>query len=287
MEKQIKSDSVENVDEMAQAIVLDSYFFETPLELETAIKIAVKETDVVLDIGCGIAPMNYFRPKFHLMVEPWKEYSDILTHRYSGDKSILIIRTGALEALRELADNSVDSIFLLDVIEHLEKEIGQQVIIETERVAREQIVIFTPLGFMPQHVEDSDTDGWGLGGNSVQEHLSGWEPEDFGREWSFYICEGFHSVDFKNNPLEQAYGAFYVIRNFKEKITSTPEKFSDFRRMLPSEIEAQGLKVELQRAECKYEILQNDYNAIHDSRVMKSVRKFKKFLGITGVSKYK
>lgn len=276
MEKQIKSDSTENT---TQTTVLDSYFFDTPLELETAIKIAVKETDVVLDIGCGIAPMNYFRPKLHLMVEPWKEYSDILTHRYSGDKSILIIRTGALEALRELADNSVDTIFLLDVIEHLEKEIGQQVIIETERVAREQIVIFTPLGFMPQHVESGEVDGWGLGGNSVQEHLSGWEPEDFGKEWSFYICEGFHSVDFKNNPLEQTYGAFYAIRNFKEKTTSTPEKFSDFRRMLPSEIE-------VQRLNSRIEILENtriQYEDLLNSRGMKCinlVRKVKTFFGI-------
>ena len=278
MEKQIKSDFIENVDGIAQTTVLDSYFFDTPLELETAIKIAVKETDVVLDIGCGIAPMNYFRPKLHLMVEPWKEYSDILTHRYSGDKSILIIRTGALEALRELADNSVDSIFLLDVIEHLEKEIGQQVIIETERVAREQIIIFTPLGFMPQHVESSDTDGWGLSGNSVQEHLSGWEPKDFSNEWSFYICENFHNVDFKNEPLEKTYGAFYAIRNFKEKVTSIPNKISDFRRMLPSEIEVQRLNAQV----AQLEDIRIQYEVLLSSRGMKCinfVRKAKALLG--------
>lgn len=287
MEKQIKSDSVENVDGIAQATVVDSYFFGTPLELETAIKIAVKETDVVLDIGCGIAPMNYFRPKLHLMVEPWKEYSDILTHRYSGDKSILIIRTGALEALRELADNSVDSIFLLDVIEHLEKEIGQQVIIETERVAREQIVIFTPLGFMPQHVESGEVDGWGLGGNGVQEHLSGWEPEDFGREWSFYICEGFHSVDFKNDPLEQTYGAFYAIRNFNEKATYVPGKISDFRRLLPSEVEAQKLREELQQIMYDKEVIQNNYNSLYNSRGVRLINSFKKLLAFIGITRYK
>ena len=198
------------------------YYFSTAIELLTTVEKTVRETEVVLDIGCGISPMNYFRPKLHLMVEPWKEYSDILAYRHSGDKSIIIIRTGALEALRQFADNSVDSIFLLDVIEHLEKEEGRLTIIESERVAREQIVVFTPLGFMPQHMEDNQSDGWGLGGRTVQKHHSGWEPEDFSAAWSFYICRDFHSIDFKGERLEQNYGAFYAIRNFDDKTIPAP-----------------------------------------------------------------
>ena len=231
------------------------HYFNTPVELLAAVEKSVKETEVVVDIGCGIAPMNYFRPKLHLMVEPWKEYSDILAYRHSGDKSVIIIRTGALEALRQLADNSVDSIFLLDVIEHLEKEVGRQVIIESERVAREQIVIFTPLGFMPQHMESSQADGWGLGGSTVQEHRSGWEPEDFSAAWSFYICKDFHSVDFKGERLEQTYGAFYAVRNFEAKVISTPEKMPDFRRSLPSEQEVERLQGELQQSKVTHDAL--------------------------------
>lgn len=263
------------------------YYFETATELLSAVEKTVRETDVVVDIGCGIAPMNYFRPKLHLMVEPWKEYSDILAYRHSGDKSVIIIRTSALESLCQLADNSVDSIFLLDVIEHLEKEVGRQVIIESERVAREQIVIFTPLGFMPQHMESSQPDGWGLGGSTVQEHRSGWEPEDFSAAWSFYICKDFHSVDFKGERLDQAYGAFYAVRNFEAKVISAPEKMPDFRRPLPSEQEVGRLQGELQQSKVTHDALRHEYSALLNSRGMKVIRAIKRMLRVIGMSRNK
>jgi hypothetical protein len=242
------------------------HYYNDPDDLLTAVKNCIKATEVVLDVGCGIVPMNYFRPKMHLMVEPWKEYADILQYRHSSDKSIIIIRNGALEALSQLANNSVDSIFLLDVIEHLEKSIGQQVIIECERVAREQIVIFTPLGFMPQHIESNEADGWGLNGGSVQEHRSGWEPEDFGSEWTFYICESFHSVDFRCGRLDEPFGAFFALRNFEGKITESPKKMSDIRKPLPSEIEAQQMSVECDRLRA----LAEEYKALLQTRALPS-----------------
>jgi hypothetical protein len=267
------------------------HYFDTADDLLSAVVNVVRETEVVVDIGCGIVPMNYFRPKLHLMVEPWKEYSDILTYRHSGDKSVLIICTGALEALCQLADNSVDSVFLLDVIEHLEKEIGRQVIIESERVAREQIVIFTPLGFMPQHVESNQVDGWGLSGSTVQEHRSGWEPEDFSASWSFYISENFHDVDFKGERLSKPFGAFFAVRDFEAKLSQQPKKMSDIRRLLPSEVEVQKLTVEYERKlaiaseECERQRAiadecRNECQKLFQTRGLRLIRRMRKLLGI-------
>lgn len=265
------------------------FYFEERQEFLETVKKAIKETDVVMDIGCGIAPMNYFRPKLHLLVEPWKEYSDILAYRHAGDKSVVILRTGALEALQLLGDNSVDSIFLLDVIEHMEKGVGHQVLREAERVAREQIVVFTPLGFMPQHVEDGTADGWGLGGATVQEHLSGWEPTDFSPEWDFYINKVFHTVDFRGAGLEQVYGAFYAIRNFEKKLTVIPESLGDFRPQLPSEVEADRLRAELReyagRLEaCKAtsESWRRGYEMLLNSRSMRLIQRIKRILSLFG-----
>lgn len=265
------------------------YEFETRTDLLAAVERAIKETDVVMDIGCGIVPMNYFRPKLHLLVEPWKEYSDILAYRYAGDKSVVILRTGALEALQLLGDNSVDSIFLLDVIEHMEKEVGRQVLREAERVAREQIVVFTPLGFMPQHMEGAAADGWGLGGTTVQEHLSGWEPSDFGSEWDFYINKTFHTVDYKREPLDQVYGAFYAVRNFEKKLMMVPEKLGDFRPQLPSEIEADRLKAELREYAGRLEAYkatsenwQRAYEMLLNSKSMRLIRRIKRVLSLFG-----
>ena len=212
------------------------YYYHLPEQLLSAVEKVIKETEIVADLGCGIMPMNYFRPKLHFLIEPWKEYTDILSHRNSSDKSIIILRMKALEALSGFADNSLDSIFLLDVIEHLDKEEGLQVLAQCERVAREQIIIFTPYGFMQQHINPSEKDGWGLSGHDFQEHRSGWLPSDFSSEWSFYICHEFHHVDHHNIPLEKPFGAFFAIRNFENKTVEKPEKLSDVRRPLPSEI---------------------------------------------------
>jgi len=240
---------------------------------------AIRETEVVADIGCGIVPMNYFRPSLHFMIEPWKEYYDILSYRHQGDKSVFVLRLGAIEALRSFADKSIDSIFLLDVIEHLPKDMGFEVISECERVAREQIVIFTPLGFMPQHMDSGETDGWGLSGSSVQEHLSGWTPEDFGEAWAFYVSEDFHQVDFKRDSLEKAYGAFFAIRNFDSVgVAAAPEAFSELRRPLPSELEAQRLKVECAELKAHVAGLESAYNGLLNSRSVRLTRGVKKAL---------
>lgn len=269
------------------------HYYPTAAELLSAIERTVKETEIALDLGCGIRPMNYFRPKLHLLVEPWREYADILTYRHAGDKSVIVLRAGALEVLRTLGDNSVDSIFLLDVIEHLEKDIGLKVIEECERVAREQVVLFTPLGFMPQHVEIGQKDGWGLSGNAVQTHLSGWEPEDFSSAWSFHICENFHTHDFAGSSIPEPYGAFFAIRNFERKAVSIPGSMTDFRHPTPAECElaqtraahhleldrvTAAYQLELQRRDAAHSLLSHNYDVLLNSRGMRAIRLFNRIL---------
>lgn len=219
--------------------------FSSPELLMKAAKDCVIETDVALDIGCGIVPMNYFRPKLHILAEPWHEYADILRQRHQDDKSILILGLGALELLKSLQPNSVDSVFMLDVIEHLERDVGEQVIVEIERVCRRQAVLFTPLGFMPQHMEQGENDAWGLSGGEMQEHKSGWLPKDFGDEWDFLICEEFHTQKFNGDPLQKPFGAFFAIRNFGEKPAPAVTISSDLRKPLPSELKVDELRHEL------------------------------------------
>lgn len=220
-------------------------YYSDVQSLLDAMEAVVCETDTVLDVGCGIVPMNYFRPKLHIMVEPWDEYSNILRQRHADDKSVLILKLDALEALIALHDKSIDSVFLLDVIEHLEKEAGMKVVAEIERVARRQAVIFTPLGFMPQHLEADESDAWGLSGGKMQEHKSGWLPEDFGTQWEFHICEKYHLKDFRGEFLDKPYGAFFAVRNFPETQVVSPIEIPDIRRPLPSEIALQKLQVSM------------------------------------------
>jgi hypothetical protein len=112
------------------------------------------------------------------------------------------------EVIGMLPDKSVDSVYALDFIEHLEKEDGLRMLREAERVARVQIVVYTPDGFFPQSHAPDGRDRWGMDGGFWQTHRSGWGTEDFGEGWDFVISPDFILLDEHNQPLEQPMGSF-------------------------------------------------------------------------------
>lgn len=166
------------------------------------------KTDILLDIGCGIRPQNFFEPRIHICLEPYQEYRDVVKPFFPNkNSSFIFLKTDAISGIKLLDDNSVDSIFMIDLIEHLDKKDGLELLKEADRVARKQIFVLTPLGFYPQHYEVSrKLDNWGLTGTKLQEHKSGWIPEDFGKGWDFHICIDAHEAD---DPKEKAAGKRY------------------------------------------------------------------------------
>jgi len=237
---------------------LNIVYHENPATMLSAVEDDIRKTDVVLDIGCGIVPMAYFRPKLHIMAEPFDEYRNVLLARHAGDKSVLVLKNGALEVLAELGDASIDSVFLLDVIEHLDKDVGVKVLSEVERVAREQVVVFTPLGFMPQHMEPGETDAWGLSGIEMQEHRSGWTPEDFGATWHFHVCKEYHTKNFRGEDLVEVFGAFFAICTPTRSEPALTIDLPDIRKPLPSELELASARSQLLDMRSQLTILQSD-----------------------------
>jgi len=174
----------------------------------------------LLDIGCGIAPQNYIHPQVHICCEPYKEYVARLQNDISNmdvkDRQYVVLNMGWHEVVRYFPEKSVDTIILADVIEHLEKEEGRELLRATEKIARQQVILFTPYGFMPQHL-DSSTDGWGLSGGAWQEHKSGWMPEDFeGDGWQFIAAREYHTEDSLGQRLEKPYGAFWAVKTYPQ-----------------------------------------------------------------------
>lgn len=190
---------------------------------------AMRPAETLLDIGCGIVPQDYIRPQVHICCEPYAEYVAHLQKRISDmdtkDRSYVVLNMGWGDAVRYFPEKSVDTVILADVIEHLEKEEGRKLLQATERIARQQVIVFTPLGFMPQHHGDGK-DGWGLSGGDWQEHKSGWMPEDFqGDDWQFIAAQEFHLEDSLGAPLEKPYGAFWAIKSSPESnASSLPER---------------------------------------------------------------
>jgi len=125
----------------------------------------IEEADTILDIGAGIKPVQMIHPTFHVCIEPCPIYADILkAHGYA------VIEKPAIEVSFPI----VDSIFLLDVIEHMEKPEGIEVLEKAKQAVRKQVIVFTPNGFLEQ-----TSDEWGLGSPYWQTHRSGWKVSDF------------------------------------------------------------------------------------------------------------
>lgn len=127
------------------------------------------ELPIVVDIGAGLRPMGWYKPERHICVEPYKPYADEL--RKAGYE---VVEMTAAEYIEHIPNGRV-LVCMLDVIEHMPKDEGDQLLLTLQNgIQPEQIVVTTPYGFLPQ-----EGDAWGMGGDFWQKHRSGWTPDNF------------------------------------------------------------------------------------------------------------
>lgn len=198
-------------------------------------------SNVLVDIGCGIRPHAYTHHNIYIACEPFKQYVKVLKENRENlnqlvylDSCFIILNEDWESYLDKFERYSVDTIYLIDVIEHLTKEEGKKLLERTEKIARKQIVIFTPLEFIEQKKLPGNKDAWGLDGADFQEHKSVWTPDDFnGEEWIFVLCRDFHRWNNIGEKLEKPVGAFWAIKNCinqekKEDILDNNEIYNKF-----------------------------------------------------------
>lgn len=155
--------------------------------LREIIKSNVHSYHTVMDIGSGNTRTNIVEWTELYRVDP------IITP--IGDLDIVGTWEDAIPVMKQ---KNIDCVFLMDVIEHLPKRQGEDLLAQTRPLVK-QIVVFTPLGFMLQ--EDGE---WNT-------HRSGWQPSDFGEGWRTWILKDFHTVDFKGNKLITPVSAIVAI----------------------------------------------------------------------------
>lgn len=189
----------------------------------------IQQVDTILDIGCGIVPHNYITPYVYICCEPFHEYVKVLKEKLEDntDSLFIVLDYDWEKAVTTFKEGAVDTIYLLDVIEHLDKETGQRLLSMTECIARRQVVIFTPLGFVEQKRLHGDKDAWGLNGADWQEHKSGWLPEDFDESWSIIACKDFHQYNNIGERLDEPFGAFWAIKNIENSIVVSHPFYQD------------------------------------------------------------
>jgi hypothetical protein len=150
------------------------------------------EVETVLDVGAGVRPFGWYQPRQHICVEPCAAYRTRLLKT-----GLEVIGTTAEQALSFLKPGAMGAIYMLDVIEHMERAVGLRCIELALMAQPRQIVVYTPLGFL----EQDGPDPWGLGGELWQRHRSGWTPADFQADWSIeYHANSFFAI--WTNPRE-------------------------------------------------------------------------------------
>lgn len=150
----------------------------------------IQKTDTVLDVGCGIMPAtteslrgNSLKRKIKDVLrikmnssgkgnlkckslvgcDIWRPYLEV------SKKFFPVVHLSADE-LNKFLDDSFDVVICLDMLEHLEYDKALNVISELKRIARNKVIVYTPVDIeQPQtQIENS----WGMGHNQHQQHLS-------------------------------------------------------------------------------------------------------------------
>lgn len=189
----------------------------------------ILKSEIVLDIGCGIMPQKLIKPRVHICLDPFEQYVQSLQKKLKkeDDRSYILIKSTWEEAIKIFPPKSIDTVFLLDVVEHLDKKIALKLLKKTEDIARVQIVVFTPLGFLKQ-IHKNDKDAWGLKGGKWQMHKSGWYPNDFDDSWNLFIAKKFHYETNLGKKYDKPYGAFIAVKDiYKSHYSNYAPSFSD------------------------------------------------------------
>lgn len=173
----------------------------------------MRAAHTVLDIGCGIRPQPFVDAAIHICCEPCEDYMHRLMVESSHEPKYVYLACDLARATGMFPPGSVDSVFLVDVLEHIDKEAALKSLRNVVCMARSQVMVFTPVGFMPQQVALDGHDPWGMAGGAWQEHRSSWQPEDFPAKdgWEVIACKDFHRTDAYGKPLEHPIGAMWAI----------------------------------------------------------------------------
>jgi SAM-dependent methyltransferase len=125
----------------------------------------------ILDVGCGkgkpVQIIRKFKNFSAIGVDVFKPYLRKCKRRNVHEDLILC-------DVRKLPfkDKTFDAVICLEVLEHLNRGEGLEMIPNLERIAKKKVIITTPSSTFEQHTFE---------GNIYQAHLSFWTPSELGR----------------------------------------------------------------------------------------------------------
>ena len=272
----------------------------------------LKSSNVLLDIGCGIVPHAYVHHNVYIACEPFIDYVNVLNKNIDEcngtvylDSCMFVLNEDWKSYLDKYEDYAVDTVYLIDVIEHLTKTEGKELLRRTERIAQKQIVIFTPLEYIEQKTLPGEKDAWGMNGVKYQEHKSVWTPDDFEDDgWNFVVCKEYHRTNNIGEVLDKPVGAFWAFKNIKSSTdiksileqseiksiyqkrlaNSLHDKERIFDMLRQKDLMIEELNKSIEKGKIENECINAELNAIKKSR---SYRALKKISGMFSQNKMK
>jgi len=136
------------------------------------IKDKIIKPESLLDLGCGAGEgaeqwWDFFRDvKRKIGIDLWQPNLTKMKEKYPDGEFICMDMRKIDEVFEP---KSFDLILCSHAIEHIPKKDGYELIKKMEKIAKKQIIIVTPNGFVFQP----------KGENPYEEHKSGWEKEEF------------------------------------------------------------------------------------------------------------
>jgi len=119
----------------------------------------------VLDVGCGNKQYSTLS-KNTVTVDAWDKVSpDFLIDLEKADLPF--------------EENSFDCVFLIDIIEHLPRERGEEILRQCLNISKDKVYILTPKLWDSNEAPANNPDSWVYNNHYYNKHKSLWKDTDF------------------------------------------------------------------------------------------------------------
>ncbi len=163
----------------------------------------------VLDIGCSAySPIRFLTLSFSYSVGV-----DLCKTYIKESKQLNIHDDYVYSDIRHMnfKENSFDVVLALDVLEHLRKEEGSELIENMEKWAKRKIIVFTTNGFVEQDEYDE---------NPFQHHKSGWDVYELkAKGFKVHGMNGWYALmgGYRGGPRFRPKSLWKVVSDFSQK----------------------------------------------------------------------
>lgn len=149
--------------EILNILLLNNLFFKYTFIKQLRNELA--HCNTILEVGAGTSSyLSKTSIKFHITAIDRYLKSLLIAKQKKVYNNFVVADVLSIDNI--FKENSFDAIVAFDLIEHLAKDKGYELVEKMKRITRKKIVIYTPNGFLQQPPTPD---------NPFQEHKSGWD----------------------------------------------------------------------------------------------------------------